>query len=115
MSRLLLSLALLPGLLSMNAFSAETCDPDGAVKFVCGTTNPEDLYQVPSTSWVIVSGRYSDSEGPLYAVNIRDHSAREIFPAGALPPQHDRVPLSRLRGSKQRFSTTRTYPAGRQQ
>ena len=91
MSRVFLSLALLPGLLSINAFSAQTCEPDGDVKFVCGTTNPEDLYRVPSTSWVIASGRYSDTEGPLYAVDIRDHSAREIFPAGALPSQHDSV------------------------
>ena len=91
MSRSFLSLALLLGLLGMDAFSAQTCDPDGAVKFVCGTTNPEDLYQVPSTSWVIASGRYSDSDGPLYAVDVRDHSVREVFPAGALPPQHDRV------------------------
>ena len=91
MSRVFLSLALLPGLLSINAFSAQTCEPDGDVKFVCGTTNPEDLYRVPSTSWVIASGRYSDTKGPLYAVDIRDHSARDIFPAGALPSQHDSV------------------------
>ena len=90
MPRLILSLALSLVPLSMNALSAQTCDPDGTVKFVCGTTNPEDLYQIPSTPWVIASGRYSDSEGPIYAVNARDHSTREIFPAGALPPQHDR-------------------------
>ena len=93
MPRLILSLALSLVPLGMNALSAQTCDPDGdpdgTVKFVCGTTNPEDLYQVPSTPWVIASGRYSDSEGPIYAVNTRDHSTREIFPAGALPPQHD--------------------------
>ena len=91
MSRLIVSFALLLGLLSMNALSAQTCDPDGDVKFVCGTTNPEDLYRVPDAPWVIASGRYSDTEGPLYAVNIRDHGVREIFPAGALPPQHDSV------------------------
>ena len=91
MPRLILSLTLSLGLLSINALIAQTCDPDGTVKFVCSTTNPEDLYQVPSTSWVIASGRYSDSEGPLYAVNTRDHSVREVFPDGALSPQHDRV------------------------
>lgn len=91
MSRLIAALALLLGLLNTHALSAQTCDPDGNVKFVCGTTNPEDLYQVPSSRWVIASGRYTDSEGPLYAVNTRDHSAREVFPAGALPPQHDSV------------------------
>ena len=89
MPRLILSLVLSLAPLSITALSAQTCDPDGTVKFVCGTTNPEDLYQVPSTPWVIASGRYSDSEGPIYAVNTRDHSTREIFPAGRLPPQHD--------------------------
>jgi hypothetical protein len=91
MLRALLSLALLLGLLGTNDMAAQACDPDGTVRFVCGTTNPEDLYQVPDTPWVIASGRYSDSEGPIYAVNIRDHGAWKIFPAGALPPQHDRV------------------------
>jgi hypothetical protein len=90
MPRLMLSLALSLGPLGMSALSAQTCDPDGTVQFVCGTVNPEDLYQVPRTPWVIASGRYSDSEGPLYAVHIRDHSSREIFPAGAFPPRHDR-------------------------
>ena len=91
MPRLILSLALSLAPLGTNALIAQTCEPDGMVKFVCGTTNPEDLYQVPGTSWVIASGRYSDSEGPIYAVDPRDHSTREIFPAGALPPQHDRA------------------------
>ena len=90
MPRLILSLALSLAPLGTNALIAQSCEPDGIVKFVCGTTNPEDLYQVPGTSWVIASGRYSDSEGPIYAVDTRDHSTREIFPAGALPPQHDR-------------------------
>ncbi|MYH28712.1 MAG: hypothetical protein F4137_07600, partial [Acidobacteria bacterium] len=69
---------------------AQTCEPAGDVNFVCGTTNPEDLYLVPDAPWVIASGRYSASEGPVYAVDLRDHSAQEIFPAGALPPEHDR-------------------------
>ena len=34
MSRLIVSLALLLGLLSMGTLSAQTCDPNGDVKFV---------------------------------------------------------------------------------
>ena len=79
----------LAALFGVSAPGAQSCEPDGAVRFVCGTTNPEDLYQVPGTDWVIASGRYSDSEGPVYAINIQDHSAREIFPAGAPAPRHD--------------------------
>lgn len=88
---LTVSLFLFLGLFSINAFTAESCDPNGEVQFVCGTTNPEDLYQVPGTPWIIASGRVSDVAGPIYAVNIRDYSAREIFPAGAITPEHDSV------------------------
>ncbi len=72
-----------------HAMAAEACIPDGEVQFVCGTTNPEDLYRIPDTPWVIASGRVSDVEGPIYAVNINDHSSREIFPEGAAAPRHD--------------------------
>lgn len=69
--------------------TGQTCEPDGDVRFVCGTTNPEDLYEIPNTPWVIASGRVSDVEGPIYAVDIRDHSAREIFPENAMSPAHN--------------------------
>ena len=94
MSRAILSFSLLLvvlvlGLFGGNAVSAQTCTPDGDVPFVCGTTNPEDLYQVPDTPWVIASGRVSDVAGPIYAVHTRDHTVREIFPQGAASPDHD--------------------------
>ena len=89
MLRYLLSCALLLGLFGINAFAAQTCDPDGEVQFVCGVTNPEDLYQIPETPWVVASGRISDVAGPIYAVDIRDQSSRIIFPDNALLPEHD--------------------------
>ena len=87
----LLACLLLLGLFSVDAFAAQSCDRDGEVQFVCGITNPEDLFQIPDTPWVIASGRVSDVAGPIYAVNIRDYSARVIFPAGASAPEHDTV------------------------
>ena len=65
MSRAMLSFSLLPvfivlSMFSVNAFSAQTCNSGGEVPFICGTTNPEDLYQIPETPWVIASGRVSD-------------------------------------------------------
>ena len=89
MSRHLLSCALLLTLFNINAFAAQACDPDGEVQFVCGVTNPEDLYQIPDTPWVVASGRVSDVDGPIYAVDIRDQSSRVIFPDNALLPEHD--------------------------
>ena len=90
MFRLIMAMALLAlAPVSMNRLSGQTCEPEGTVRFVCGTTNPEDLYQIPGTSWVIASGRYSDSEGPVYAVDIGNYRVRESFPANALMPEHD--------------------------
>ena len=91
MSRLLFSSALLLCLFSENSIGAEACESRANALFICGTTNPEDLYQIPDTPWVIASGRISDVAGPIYAVNAEDFSVREIFPANASPAQHDRV------------------------
>ena len=88
MSRYMLYVLLLLGLFNTHAM-AQTCIPDSDIPFVCGTINPEDLYQVPETPWVIASGRVSDVAGPIYAVDTRDHSARVIFPDNAAPPEHD--------------------------
>lgn len=62
------------------------CNPDSDTLFVCGMINPEDLYQVPGTDWVIASGRISDSAGPLYGVNINNHRVEEIYPHNAAVP-----------------------------
>ncbi len=98
-------LLLLP--LSALALSAESLDPpcitDGDIAFVCGTTNPEDLYRVPDTPWVIASGRVSDSAGPIYAVDIRNHVATEIFPGGATAPRADTVSYADCPGPNRVF------------
>ena len=54
----LLPVSILLSLFSVNAFSVQTCNSAGEVQFVCGTTNPEDLYQIPETSWVMLSAGY---------------------------------------------------------
>ena len=89
MSRCIVFGAIVFSLFSGDAFAAQTCVPDGDVRFVCGTVNPEDLYQIPDTPWVIASGRVSDVAGPIYAVDIRDQTSRVIFPDNALVPEHD--------------------------
>ena len=89
MSRYIFPCFLVLSLFSTNDFAAQSCDPDGEVQFVCGPINPEDLYQIPDTPWVIASGRGSDVEGPIYAVNIRNHSSQVIFPENASLPKQD--------------------------
>ncbi len=91
MSRQIFScvLVLLLSLFSTNGFSAEPCISDGEVQFICGPKNPEDLYQIPDTSWVIASGSISNVDGSIYAVNIRDYGFQEIFPEQASKPEQD--------------------------
>ena len=67
------------------------CESNTEVLFVCGVINPEDLYQIPDTNWVIATGRISDSAGPIYAVNIESHQVKEIYPHNAALPNFDQV------------------------
>ncbi len=122
MSRTKLSYSLLPVAIALSlcagdVATAQTCNPNGDVSFVCGTTNPEDLYQVPDTPWVIASGRFSDVAGPIYAVNVRDDSVREIFPQGASSPIHDTTTYRDCPGPNATFQphglTLREGPDGR--
>lgn len=77
---------------SQGNYPAQTvdCEPNSDAQFVCGMINPEDLYQVPGTEWVIATGRISDFAGPIYAVNIGSHEVEEIFPHNASVPRFDR-------------------------
>ena len=65
---------------------------------MCGVINPEDLYQIPETNWVIATGRISDSAGPIYAVNIESHQVEEIYPHNAALPEFDQRPISSVLG-----------------
>jgi hypothetical protein len=67
----------------------EDCVASGATPFVCGVINPEDLFQVPDTDWVIATGRISDSAGPIYAVNIGSHQVEEVYPHNSVIPDFD--------------------------
>ena len=67
--------------------SAQSCDPEGDVQFLCGPVSPEDLIAVPDTPWVIVSGMEND--GYLYVADTRDHSSTAVFPAAGSQSRHD--------------------------
>ena len=89
MSRSFVVCVLFLSFFGINSFATQTCDPNGDIQFVCGLINPEDLYQVPGTPWVIASGRVSDVDGPIFAVDVRNHRSRVIFPENAVMPEHD--------------------------
>ena len=67
------------------------CESNSDTLFICGVINPEDLYQIPNTEWVIATGRISDSAGPIYAINVESHEVEEIYPHNAALPNFDQV------------------------
>jgi hypothetical protein len=83
---LLLGLALATCVLPTGGTRAADCAPDGNVKFVCGTVNPEDLVAVPGGDWVVVSGM---NGGGIHLVNTHDHQATRIFPSASAKEKLD--------------------------
>jgi hypothetical protein len=63
-----------------------TCAPEGAVHFICGVKNAEDLVRVPGTSFVIASDfeappNAAAGAGPLSLIDITSEAVRPLFPA----------------------------------
>ena len=63
---LMLKILGVPWVFAQDSYPAQQaeCVSNTEVSFVCGLINPEDLYQIPDTDWVIATGRISDSAGP---------------------------------------------------
>jgi len=65
------------------------CEPSGALRYVCGPVNAEDIVQIGDSDWLVVSGMNgqlsgSDANGHIYLVNHREKTYEEWFP-GASP------------------------------
>lgn len=64
------------------------CAPDGAIAYVCGVTNAEDIVPVGATKWLVASslGALGGPGGPgrMYLVDSETKTAEELFP-GASP------------------------------
>ena len=86
-SRLLLILVFGAGALG-GPITAAPCDPEGAVRFICGLSAPEDLVPLPQSDWVVASGY---TGGGLYAINTKDQSVNQIFPGGTSRIRHDKT------------------------
>lgn len=89
---LLVALVLTTCVVPTGGTRAADCAPDGKVKFVCGTVNPEDLVAVPGGDWVVVSGL---NGGGIHLANTHDYRALRVFPSANLQHRLD----------------SRTYPA----
>ena len=67
-----LRIALLTSLCFAGAVCGQNngCEPSGAVEFVCGPNNAEDLVLVPGTKWIIASGMAAGAG--FYLIDSRD-------------------------------------------
>ncbi|HEV7715944.1 MAG TPA: hypothetical protein VGO53_10130, partial [Steroidobacteraceae bacterium] len=74
------------------AFAADACAPDGKTQFICGLKSPEDLVRVPQSNWLVVSGMADAAthRGELYAIDVRDHSAKTLYPNASSHPKQDK-------------------------
>jgi hypothetical protein len=75
----------------LSATSAATqpkgCDPDGAIRFICGIPSPEDLVAVPRSDWVIASGYI---RGGVSLVHTKTFAATQVFPVATPVERFDR-------------------------
>ena len=67
MLRVLVLLASVLGLVSGHPLGAQTCDPAGDVKFVCGTTNPEGCGSSSSAAESVSAAARQEAIGSVTA------------------------------------------------
>jgi hypothetical protein len=72
------ALVLAACVLPTGATRGADCRPDGAVKFVCGMLNPEDLVAVPGGDWILASGM---NGGAIHLINTHDHRTLQAYPS----------------------------------
>jgi hypothetical protein len=65
----------------------EGCAPSGAVQFVCGPKNAEDLVAVPGTKWLIASGMTAGAG--LALIDTRDGGWRVAYPGESPRAAHE--------------------------
>jgi hypothetical protein len=72
------------------------CAADGALQFICGPKNAEDIVRLGNTRWLIASGMdgglvaTQSANGRLYLIDHLGKSWREAFPAATPAFRHDR-------------------------
>lgn len=88
------------------------CGTTGPAKLLCGVTNPEDVFVVPGTQWVLTSSLASP--GGLYIINARDKRPIALYPTATPRERFDRTTYDTCKGppdaaEKERFSTLGVY------
>ena len=58
---------------------AAECGPVGQIRFVCGQNGPEDLVEVPGSTWLIASAY--GAEGGIHLIDTKAGSSARLFPS----------------------------------
>jgi hypothetical protein len=72
-----------------------SCDPDGALRYVCGPVNAEDLIRLGDTGWIVTSGMDgplnggAPARGHLYLVDAQRKTWSDWFPGTTPAFRHD--------------------------
>jgi hypothetical protein len=87
--RTLMTIALLGASLSLTTVQASepSCGRAGALEFVCGIKNAEDLVLVPGTLWIIASG-FAAGTG-ITLIDSRDGTHSMLYPGDNPRASHD--------------------------
>ena len=78
------------------AQATQICGTEGAVKFLCGPSRPEDLYYIPKTRWIVSSAM----GGGLHIIDAGARTSFQLYPA----------PTARERLDKEAYPTCQGPP-----
>jgi hypothetical protein len=93
--RIVGALVLAASLVWISSGRAADCSPRGNVAFICGLSGPEDMVQVPQTSWVVTS---SVQGGPMRLVNTVTYEVTAAFPSDTSQQRFDSTTYSSCPG-----------------
>lgn len=65
----------------------DTCAPAGALNFICGVENPEDVVLVPDSAWLLAGGMKAGSG--LYLIDTPTRAVTNLYPADAAKSAQD--------------------------
>ena len=88
------------------AGASQICATEGAVKFLCGPSRPEDLVHIPRTDWIVSSSM----DGGLHLIDVTKKTSSQLYPSPAARDRFDKANYPTCQGppdaaEKASFST----------
>ena len=77
------------------AGASQICATEGAVKFLCGPSRPEDLVHIPRTDWIVSSSM----DGGLHLIDVTKKTSSQLYPSPAARDRFDKSELPDMPGA----------------